>query len=214
MDFKKIGWFKPLNKNKKEKRKKGFSLIELLVVVAIIGVLAAVAIPAYQKYQDSARRGVVASSLNLIEKSYNTCRVLGSFDGCNSITEIGVKSQSGATIAVDNGTANNVCFEVYVGNDGDGNEGCWSIDTTSNVPVQRTGSPGGAACIDLAPSSYTAGGSSTLVTCRTHVLASCPSGCTPPVCTGTAPSVASPTNCGTGTTSKTTVQCSSGVCSP
>ena len=48
---------------KQTNNNRGFSLIELLVVIGIIGVLAAVAIPAYNSYQNNARKSVLSSLL-------------------------------------------------------------------------------------------------------------------------------------------------------
>ena len=44
-------------------RSAGFTLVELMIVVAIIGILAAIAIPAFQNYQNRAKRSEAYSNL-------------------------------------------------------------------------------------------------------------------------------------------------------
>jgi type IV pilus assembly protein PilA len=44
-----------MNRFRKQKNQKGFTMIELMVVVVIVGILAAIAIPIYGKYIKNAR---------------------------------------------------------------------------------------------------------------------------------------------------------------
>ena len=68
----------------------GFSLIELLVVIAIMGVLAAVAIPAFQDYQDKAARNALSATRANVLKAFQTCKTLGRFAACDTLSEIGI----------------------------------------------------------------------------------------------------------------------------
>ena len=53
------------------RQSKAFTLIELLVVVAIIGILAAVGVVAYNGYTASAKKTVIKSNLQTIERYIN-----------------------------------------------------------------------------------------------------------------------------------------------
>ena len=44
-----------MNRFRKKRNQKGFTMIELMVVVVIVGILAAIAIPIYGKYVKQAR---------------------------------------------------------------------------------------------------------------------------------------------------------------
>ena len=50
----------------KQKRSKGFSLVELMVVVGIIGILASIAVPRFQKYYAKARQVEAKNNLSHI----------------------------------------------------------------------------------------------------------------------------------------------------
>jgi general secretion pathway protein G len=52
----------------RNKRVRGFTLIEIMIVVAIIGTLSAIAAPTYLKYTNKARIALAISDIRLIEK--------------------------------------------------------------------------------------------------------------------------------------------------
>lgn len=58
----------------KNKKEKGFTLIELMIVVAIIGILAAIAIPNFMRYQAKAKQSEAKANLGSIYTSEITFR--------------------------------------------------------------------------------------------------------------------------------------------
>ena len=62
-----------MNRFRKQKNQKGFTMIELMVVVVIVGILAAIAIPIYGRYIKNARMTEATGRIGEIitaEKSY------------------------------------------------------------------------------------------------------------------------------------------------
>jgi type IV pilus assembly protein PilA len=62
-----------MNRFRKQKNQKGFTMIELMVVVVIVGILAAIAIPIYGKYIKNARMTEATGRIGEIitaEKAY------------------------------------------------------------------------------------------------------------------------------------------------
>ena len=62
-------------KNKKNNKKRGFTLIEILVVVLIIGVLAAIALPSYMRSVERSRAAGPMTNLGSIAKAQNRQRL-------------------------------------------------------------------------------------------------------------------------------------------
>lgn len=59
--------YKDPKRNKKEKRKKGFTLAELLIVVAILAVMTAIAVPLFIGALDNAKKAVFESNQRAIK---------------------------------------------------------------------------------------------------------------------------------------------------
>jgi type IV pilus assembly protein PilA len=67
---------------RKNKKQKGFTLIELIIVIAIVGILAAIAIPTYLGFQNRARDSATTSAVGVIRTALAAFRAdssLGNF---------------------------------------------------------------------------------------------------------------------------------------
>lgn len=135
------------------KNKRGYSLLELMASVTIVGVLSAVAIPSYLSYKETARQGVVASMLHLVDRTMNIEVMIGQ-SLANLKSNVGGriwnKIQSNEKSSFDaptmklSATDNTQwCFAID-GSGGDYREysGCVSNNTRTPAKVVRVGGAG------------------------------------------------------------------------
>ncbi|MGL5416007.1 MAG: type II secretion system protein [Clostridium sp.] len=61
----------------KNKKKKGFTLIEMVAVVAIIGILAAVLVPKITGYLNEAKKTAVIDQARKVSQAYETAKMKG-----------------------------------------------------------------------------------------------------------------------------------------
>lgn len=95
-----------LNKIRKLKNKKGFTLVELIVVIAIIAVLTAVIVPLIGRYSTQAAYTTLQDAAKTISDNLNTVMSSVSMEGtpANCMTITGSKTGGNLTVTVD-GTA-------------------------------------------------------------------------------------------------------------
>lgn len=117
-----------LNKIRKLKNKKGFTLVELIVVIAIIAVLTAVIVPLIGRYSTQAAYTTLQDAAKTISDNLNTVMSSVSMEGtpANCMTITGSKSGGTLTVTVD-GTATGTGATV---NDSIANKARQSLEST------------------------------------------------------------------------------------
>lgn len=92
-----------LNKIRKLKNKKGFTLVELIVVIAIIAVLTAVIVPLIGRYSTQAAYTTLQDAAKTISDNLNTCMSSVSMEGTPANCQIifGEKRNGVLTVTVD-----------------------------------------------------------------------------------------------------------------
>lgn len=92
-----------LNKIRKLKNKKGFTLVELIVVIAIIAVLTAVIVPLIGRYSTQAAYTTLQDAAKTISDNLNTVMSAVSMEGtpANCVTIRGQKNGGTLTVTVD-----------------------------------------------------------------------------------------------------------------
>ena len=117
------------------KNKKGFSLVELLIVIGIIGILAAFAIPAYQGYQQDAKKDVVKSMVQLMARTHRINEAIGKVSTAQLLLDK-VTSK-----AKDN-------FTPKFGSDGVGTANVWCVGLEEIVNKNYTEAGNFKACVN------------------------------------------------------------------
>lgn len=92
-----------LNKIRKLKNKKGFTLVELIVVIAIIAVLTAVIVPLIGRYSTQAAYTTLQDAAKTISDNLNTVMSAVSMEGtpANCVVIQGIKDSTGLKVVVD-----------------------------------------------------------------------------------------------------------------
>lgn len=71
---------------KKEKKEKGFTLVELLVVITIMGIMGTLLVTNYTKYIDKSKQVVVDEQLNEVIKTFEVAIISNEVVGSKTIT--------------------------------------------------------------------------------------------------------------------------------
>ena len=90
--------------NTKEKKNKGFTLIELVIVVAILAILVGVLAPQYTKYVEKSRKAADASNMEELVKVIEVYAIDGESPLMATKYEISIGSGSGAATSTSGST--------------------------------------------------------------------------------------------------------------
>lgn len=90
-----------MRRERKEKRNKGFTLVEMVIVVAILAILVGVLAPQYTKYVEKSRKAADAENMEELVRAVSVCAVDGmyTFDSKGYEITIGAGGKGAATSA-------------------------------------------------------------------------------------------------------------------
>jgi prepilin-type N-terminal cleavage/methylation domain-containing protein len=123
-------------KNKHNRKKQGFTLIEMLVVVLIIGILAAIALPQYRLATEKARAAeafIILRSLRTASDIYKL--ETGAYPTADDWDKLSIEMPGGKKVQID-------------GRDGDtwiADNGMWSYYIVKDAILAQRSWPGGSA---------------------------------------------------------------------
>ncbi|MBD5115750.1 MAG: prepilin-type N-terminal cleavage/methylation domain-containing protein [Ruminococcaceae bacterium] len=103
-----------LNKIRKLKEKKGFTLVELIVVIAIIAILTAVIVPLVGRYSAQATYTTLQDAAKTISNSVNTAisdaTMMGSISSMTGLT--GSKANDSLTVTAEGGAGTQIDTDI------------------------------------------------------------------------------------------------------